>query len=307
MKLIEKNSDKKEKNKKYKTMIVSAVSVFVIFVVLFLAKPIRYNIAMKLIKDENYSKAYELLYKIKDYKDTENVLDKFIKVNTKTIKHSSSFGDTIIQYSYDSNGNCTQDKTSSYSGEIINNYVYDSNNNCIKRTHNSSRGSSTETYENEYDSKNRIIKKRTHGNENGPYLNEYYYDYRNNINKEVYYYGKTMMTREYVYDSNNNCIKEVNTITGGSINGGGNKEVVDYIYDSNGNCVKKVVNNGNIHNEYKYVFDDNILIKEISDISEIEYIYDKQGNCVKEIETYDDGSQSITEHTGFKIFYQKNN
>lgn len=294
----------KEKSKKGKvTVKICGGIILTLVLIIFLIEPIQYNRALKFIEKEEYSKAYDIFYKLKDYKNTEELLEKFMVVHGETIKHYSSIGKRITKYYYDNNGNCIKEiETLSDGKNVVTNKVYDLNNNCIKST----LGNSVTEYQ--YDTYGNLIKETTDNDVNPS--REYYYDIKDNLVQQILFYsdGHTS-TIDYSYDESNNRIREVFTVPlGQTIAGtnGDNEQITEYTYDKNGNCIRITIGEDYVE-EYVYNKENNI-IKKILSHSEIEYKYDDRGVCIREIETYFDGSgQTITEHKDFKVFYRESN
>jgi len=223
----------------------------------------RYNEAMEYIEDGKYTAALDIIIELGDFKDCEELREKFVFKCSKSI---DNYGEVV--YTYDDKGN-------EITYELISNelpwekftYVYNDKNQCVKEI---SEGYYPYVAENTYDSNGNLI--LTEYDNNG--RTEYQYDTNNNCIKKHFYYGEPYSGESittYVYDENNNCIE----MADGSY-------ITKYFYDDDGTLLKE--ERGDSRTEYTYDEDGDCIEKRVTIPSYTEvyiYEYDKYGNVIR--------------------------
>ncbi len=226
---------------------------------------IEYNEALELIENGEYSEAYEILKELGDYKDAQQIIERFhyvpvaaTLVEDVATEHIKLFYDetyrpiqiiythydvreSTYDYTYVTNGNLVEEVFTDYYGDkFIKDYGYDANGkNIVKEVDTDSYGNKC-TYDYIYGTNRKLIKEVYTDSYGNKCTYDYIYGTNGNLIKEVYtdYYGyKTV--KDYTYDENGKIIKEVCT------NPNGEKDVCDYTYDANGNKVKEVYTDSN--------------------------------------------------------------
>ena len=192
----------------------------------------KYNFGISLIKANRDYDAYTVLKSIKGFKDTEQILDKFI-VKPK-IKSS---GNETTVYEYDSNGFCIKESHSDNQSTYEYNYTYefDSNGNCVKKV----TTIDNHVHQSDFEYENNILVKQT----DTDYFTTQIYEFNKNGDciKTTSINGPINETREckfsYKYDDNGNCIfKDVNFSEGNYFSIPNTPDyTVNYEYDNFGN------------------------------------------------------------------------
>lgn len=284
-----------KKKKSKLPLIISIIAILVIVVILLavfvFSKSARYNKAMKLMDDGKYEDAYEILQKLGDYKDSQDLLKYFRYVPLSM--HLVDGPDISFEFIYNKNGLPStiiqKDGEEAFSVAIR----YDADGNVIEFNAMDSTGNGSKT--------------------------RYFYDSNGNMTKEVetiFYDGEidSVNTLEYVYDENNYLIKKYdidslgeketyiyeNNIYGDVIKEfylyeGGTSiyertTLYDYEYDENGNMLKKYsISDGSYYLVCEYAYDDKgrMIMYDEKGMNgyRMEYIYDSKGNKIEEIYT----------------------
>ncbi len=263
----------------------------------------KYDRALELIENQEYSEAYEILKSLGDYEDAKKQLKYFRYVpvkyvisegNTQTeespfkltvnISYNedylpvkcSAFADNrsiIYDYIYDSNHHLTETvaQIDSYTAYHFNE-IYDINGNVIKYTRVDSQGNiSTYTSDYTYDADGRIAQ-IVH--DSGPDYSTYDYDAQGNLLQVIRTYftvlGSTEVSTEHyinTYDTNNNLIKtECNTEY--------YTFIYEYIYDADGKLIIE-------SQPYTFFFDIIYL--------NVNYIYNADNQVTRQIITLSNG------------------
>lgn len=304
-------------------IIISVIGVIIAIVAAYIFIPMyfrfsQYNKANDLIAEGEYSEAYEILKKLEDYKDCEELVKRFryipIKISEQYVENGtnayteeelcelffnnenlpiqiigtyigdSDYGEYIDKYiydiTYDENTNITNHTYTGPAGDkSINEYIYDGGN-CIKKVHES-------YYENYYinyiyDYKDRLIKEVRVSSSGDEAYTEYTYDINDNLIKaERINYFIFDTVSKYTYDTNGNLLKEVCTYSTGL------EIIKNYTYDDNGNLIQE--NEGSIG------------MYGNSSTKVINYTYDAKNKLIGEERIYSDGSKSTCHYT-----YDKN-
>lgn len=224
---------------------------------------IRYNEAMEYIEDGKYAAALDIIIELDDFKDCEELREKFVFKCSKAIDDICE-----IVYTYDDKGNqLTYELISNELPWEKSTYVYNDINQCVKEF---SEGYNPYVAENTYDSNGNLI--FTEYDNNG--RTEYQYDANNNCIKEHLYYGEPYSGESiitYVYDENNNCIEMADGLY-----------VTKYFYDEDGTLLKEERDDS--RTEYIYDEDGDCIEKLVTTPSYTEvyiYEYDKYGNVIR--------------------------
>ncbi len=343
-------------NKKKKKLIFFAgiVLLIMIMTIVFLKCIIipqnKYNQALSLIEEKEYLKSYTLFKSLGDYKDSESIIKNFRflpkqvkeynserEINTMDYIYSadnnylkvinSYYGPTVIQYTFDDNGNCIEVKE----GDYIRRYWYDNNGNCTRILYPNSetiykydeKGNKVEetsvhdtfthTREYIYDSNNNCIRELEHWSTHyGVSITEYTYNKEGKCIKEeeIDSEGNRELIEEYSYDERGNCIQAYDPNVNRIFSMEGPSRVTKNIYDENGNCIKEThtfsYDNGSVsENTTEYVYDENgNCIEEIWGAWKDEYTYDENGNCIKKIHKSEYGTD-YTEYKDYFIIYAR--
>ena len=268
-----------------------------------------YNNAKQLINDGKYMDAYLALQECRNYKDTEELLDKF------TVEYSE-LSDTVYKISKDT-GELYKTKNSkskyifSQGGVrlhsiLIHSYSYDLDGIILQKNKSA------------LDDRGNIIVTTTYDQDGNIKKNkEYEYDDKNNLTLKTYYEnGKIIERHEYEYDDKLN--KTLYRYTSNNTNP---KYTTEYTYEYEHHITGikthyRVITSDASEKNYKYEnqFDDrgNLILSTIYDpdgkvylISEQEFEYDENDNKTKYIYTVYDSSNNITQQEEYNYQYDK--
>ncbi|MBE6976087.1 MAG: hypothetical protein E7439_02680 [Ruminococcaceae bacterium] len=255
------------KAKKIKIICISAAVVIVLIILLvqviisYLVPNYHYQQALELIESEDYNEALEELDQCRDFKDTEEILDRFTVcyedkrvTNTNYLGGESTRETTYkIKCEYDDYGNPILEIYYDEDGKIENKYVYtyDEHNNLLQAT--------------VYDKKDNVIyeAKLT-----------YVYDEDDRISKMAFYDENESYSLLFRYDNGDDLV----TLC---VHYGRNTDIestYECEYDEDGNEVRRIFKNGNGKKT-----------------GETTYKYDEYGNQIRSV-TYD-AEGEITEKT----------
>lgn len=237
----------------------------------------KYCKAGLLLDQKNYEAAYALLTGIKEYKNTQELLNNFSWKYTKSKETNSVGADLTTEYiyTYDENGYIT---SSSYTSEY---------------------GSNFYSYSYEFDENGRVKKQTSISNVG--YVTKYWYQYDANGNKTqetaTYNEAYTQVTR-YTYDNQGRVVQEDIPDT---------ETVVTYTYDEYGNPTQKAVNALLFKYENEYNSDGKLVkctYKTETGYSIVyEYTYDARGLLIKEVADEGSGVIKTKEYSDFVCFY----
>ena len=204
---------------------------------------------------------------------------RIIKESNQTLAREITNEPWTIDYTYDSNGNLTQEKYVSDDYWHSYDYTYNSEGTLIKESYTNSSGSDEYTYiyDNSgkllkkeynsydvvytYDSKGNLIKAEERNDSGSNYTTTYEYDNNDNlIRKYTTDNNDYWNLEEYTYNNKNYLVEEAYTSSYGS------DSTYKYTYDSNGN-------------ETKYEYYDN----KYGDYSTVVTTYNVNGKIIKEI------------------------
>jgi len=241
-----------------------------------MAKECKYLKAEQMILQGSYELAYDLLYAIKGYKDSSELLKDFVWKYTK------------MTVTYDGN----KDMAAEYT------YTYDEKGYELMTVYENSTGSGSYTYVNVYDDNGRI-KRITRTSDVG-YVVIYNYTY--NALGQVSclssnYDGSYIQDIYYTYDDRGNVIKEEIPDT---------ETVNKYTYDDKGNMLTSDCNYGETVYANSYN-DQGQLIKTVREINGIStvvtYTYDDHGNLIKEEAVEEERYSETNEYFDYKLFF----
>lgn len=266
---------KAKRNKKVVAIGTGVVTIMITFVIVLNAvvKPyIKYNKAMTLIDEGNFTEAYDTLISIVEYKNSKDYLLRFTINCDKKVCTASNGEVTTCEFTYDDSGNCTKAVEKSSNGySCIYEYSYNSEGDCTKVVNPSS--------------------------ENG-YSVEYIYDNDGNCVKQVYTSSDLDATYEYLYDDKGYLIKELCTYSNGITSN------IEYTYGNDGYCIKEVEKfSSGEKTTTEYTYNKNggltkeVSIKSNGEISTKEHRFDNKGGLTKEVFTNSDGENSFKEQT----------
>lgn len=270
--------------KALRAILVTAASVVVVAGIavggyFFLKPRYHYNTALEQIDDEDYAEAKEHLKQCKNFKDSEELLEKFVTKYEQV---------EIIEKDYDENGKVTKQEVLK---EI---YEYDESGNMIVMIKYNAAGNLS--WYGEYDKNgNKTLSETYDSKGNLEYYCEYEYDENGNeINCNQYDEdGKLIVQYIYEYDEQGNLTFR------GSYDGYSLEKDYEYTYDENGNLIlyKGYDVYGELSDQVEYAYDEkgNRILRKAFDgegnlIDHEEYAYDEKGNQVL-VRSYDtDGS-----------------
>lgn len=239
-----------------------------------------YAKALRLIEQEEYEQAYELLLQVGDYKDAPELLERFCYVP-----------ESICAQSYSAEG-IEKGTPSQYA------FAYSEENLPLQIKGTSSHREITDDYD--YDENGRLI---THVYTSPDYSCTSYFAYDENgylIRGTTGFLGQSEIYCEYVYDQNGNVIEMIEYLS--DKEGEKRQGAYRYTYSSDSNLIKEEIVRDNKYYTVEYTYDDdgNLTQKATVDSampnspSIIQYTYDKQGNLIKEkgetyaiLQTYD--------------------
>lgn len=261
--------DKKERKKRTKKKVIVGVIALLCIVIsigIISINEVKYNNAMQLLAEKEYLKSYNILKELKQYKNSEEVIENFRFVPKET-KHYETGGEAdITHYTYNAAENklkVTNNPQRLYDME----YVFNNNGDCIEVTQWGN------TRKISYDAQGRCVSVSDSDSRE-----EFKYDNNGNLVKETFCSDYSVQTTEYTYDKNSNCIRKKWEHSSYGI------FTTEYTYDEKGNCIKEEV----FDEEKKYVE----LIKE--------YVYDEKGNCIG---IYNPNTDNIFENYPYVVHY----
>ena len=210
---------------------------------------IKQNQAQKLIDQGDYQAAYDILKKMDNNKNAQELLQnfQFVLVERQSGYLLSENAHKKAVYTYNEYGLLC--KSESKNG--VYEYEYDQNKRLVKASHN---GSLTDEYE--YDSNGNLTKHTSWWDKYPQFGYEYAYDGQGRMIREVVLRGnpdfnvlEVSYTIDYTYDQDDNMTSSTVTYQNGSTSR------TDYVYDKDGN-----------------------LIREQAGAVVVEYVYDSKGN-----------------------------
>lgn len=238
-----------------------------------------YNDALNLLNSGKYEDAYNKFITIKDKKDVNEYLNRFIWVYTteKYTNHSGTVTRTTT-YTYGANGNIEKaHETDSRGIEYITTYTY---------------GTTGES--------NYIEETRLEVGTDNNLITTSLYDKKGALKEQSIWSSieEAEYSILYQYDSNGLLIKESN-------NNFNMPYTIDYTYDKNGKLSQSSLNDYFSSTVTKYEYDKNgNLIKETTQYydgeSSISYEYDANGNLTIASKS----SGEVTEYSGYKLIYR---
>ena len=235
---------------------------------------IKQNRAQKLIDKGNYQAAYDILKKMDNNKNAQELLQnfQFVLVQRQSGYLLSENAHDKDVYTYNEYGLLC--KSESENGVFE--YEYDQNKRLVKELYN---GSMTNEYE--YDSKGNIIKHTSWWGSYPQFGYEYAYDDQGRMIREVVLRGnpdfnilELSYTTDYTYDQDDNMTSSTVTYQNGST------ARTDYVYDENGNLIRE--ERGAVVVEYVYDDKGNIL-EEKNNSTTVQYTYDQNGHLTQKI------------------------
>ena len=254
----------------------------------------KYDDALKLIDEGNYTEAYKLLSELGDYKDAKALLASFYYV---PVSGTYTEGDETLTVEFFYTAANLPLRTVERLGDEVMytaDYTYDDNLDLVRIVYG---GGDPGEYVYTYDDERRLIKEVHSYGDGEVYTEEYTYDADGNRIRSVYLYPGGGRITDYTYE-NGVLVRTVETYGDGSV------YTTDFVYDESGKLVREEFDSRDgLSGTYTYIYDENGNMIEERDIySDGEsafyiYTYDEKGNMLTANFTYTDSFSYSEEYT----------
>ena len=254
----------------------------------------KYDDALKLIDEGNYTEAYTLLSELGDYKDAKALLASFYYV---PVSGTFTEGDETLTVEFLYTEDNLPLRTVERLGDEVMytaDYTYNDNLDLVKIVYG---GGEPGEFVYTYDDERRLIKEEHSYGDGDAYSYEYTYDEDGNCIRSVFWYSDGGCTTDYTYEDGI-LLRTVETYEDGEV------YTSDLFYDEAGKLVREEFESQDgLSDTYTYIYDENgNMIEEHDVYSDGEsavyiYTYDEKGNKLTANIAYTDNFSYSYEYT----------